>query len=138
MKLDLPKMQLKISGDPIEWTNYYDEAIDIHHIYPQKWCIDNGVGPSIYNSIINKTPLTARTNRMIGGKSPSLYLEAILRKNDSNDDRLSTILDSHYIDIEYLQQDDFQGFLDSRKEYLISLIENTMGKSIQRNKNIEE
>ena len=61
-----------LSGDEVEWTNYYDEAIDIHHIFPQKWCIDNKKSADIYNSIINKAPLTAKTNRIIGGMPLSL------------------------------------------------------------------
>ena len=55
---------------------YFDEAIDIHHLFPQKWCIDNGIEAGRYNSIVNKTPLSARTNRMIGGNAPSDYLGA--------------------------------------------------------------
>ena len=56
---------------------YFDEAIDIHHIFPKAWCEKQKIKPSVYNSIVNKTPLTARTNRVIGGRAPSEYLERL-------------------------------------------------------------
>ena len=123
------------SGDEVEWTNYYDEAIDIHHIFPQKWCEDNNISPNIYNSIINKAPLTAKTNRMIGGAAPSLYLETIKKKSQINDERLSEILTSHLIKKTTLNSDDFETFLDERKEELIFAIESATGKSVQRTEN---
>lgn len=120
------------SGDDVEWTNYYDEAIDIHHIFPQKWCIDNKISPDIYNSIINKAPLTAKTNRIIGGDAPSLYLETIKKRSHIEDERLEEILASHLINKETLEADDFETFLDERKEKLINLIETATGKPVQR------
>lgn len=125
------------SGDEVEWTNYYDEAIDIHHIFPQKWCEENQVTPDVFNSIINKAPLTARTNRMIGGRAPSLYLETIKKQSIIDDIRLEEILSSHYIDKQFLETNDFEGFLDNRKESLINAIESAMGKTVQRTQIVE-
>ena len=51
--------------------------VDIHHIFPRAWCEDNGIGPKKYNSILNKTPISYKANRMIGGKAPSDYLKQI-------------------------------------------------------------
>jgi len=120
------------TGDPIEWSNYFDDAIDIHHIFPQKWCDENNISPELYNSIINKTPLSARTNRMIGGRAPSSYIDIIRKSSDISEDKITDIMKSHCIPFDELCKDDFESFLNSRKEMLIQLIEKAMGKNIQR------
>ncbi len=53
-----------INGDPIQTTNYFDEAVDIHHIFPRAFCEKQGLQRKYWNSIVNKAPLTARTNRI--------------------------------------------------------------------------
>ena len=120
------------TGDEIEWSNYFDDAIDVHHVYPQKWCEDNNVSPDKYNSIINKTPLSPRTNRMIGGRAPSEYLETIRRTSGISEEKAFQIMNSHNIPIGKLEDDDFDGFIEERKELLLQMIEKAMGKNIQR------
>lgn len=126
------------TGDDVEWSNYFDDGIDIHHIFPQKWCDDNNIDPKIYNSIINKTPLSPRTNRMIGGRAPSLYLETISKIGGMDRAKMEEIMQSHLIPLEKLEIDDFENFMEGRKEALIKVIEKVTGKSVQRVKNIEE
>jgi hypothetical protein len=126
------------TGDKIEWSNYFDDAVDIHHIFPQKWCDDNNISPDIYNCIINKTPLSARTNRMIGGRAPSLYIETIRKGSEISEEKIQAIMNSHNIPLNNLVIDDFNAFIDARKELLIKVIENAMGKKIQRKQNTEE
>lgn len=125
------------SGDQVEWTNYYDESIDIHHVFPQKWCEDNGVPSDVYNSILNKTPLTAKTNRMIGGKAPSTYLETIRKQAGMDDDRLEKILSSHFISKEKLESDNLEDFMKDRLEKLTVAVEKAMGKPVQKSSNSE-
>lgn len=52
-----------------------DVSIDIHHVFPKDWCEKTTprISPRIYDSILNKTPISYKANRMIGGKAPSLY-----------------------------------------------------------------
>jgi hypothetical protein len=45
-----------LSGETIELQMYFDDSIDIHHIFPQKYCSVIGLSPAIYNSVVNKTP----------------------------------------------------------------------------------
>ena len=126
------------TGDSIEWSNYFDDGVDIHHVFPQKWCDDNRISPDIYNSIINKTPLSPRTNRMIGGRAPSLYLDSIAKIAEMTTEKINVIMQSHLIQMGTLIEDDFDGFLERRKEELIKVIEQVTGKSVQRVKNIVE
>lgn len=61
------------TGEPIESQTFFDDKIDVHHIFPQKWCKENNIEKRYYDSIINKTAISARTNRKIGGNAPSKY-----------------------------------------------------------------
>lgn len=60
-----------LSATNIDISTYFAEAIDIHHIFPIAWCEKKGISKSDYNCIVNKTPLSARTNRIVGGDPPS-------------------------------------------------------------------
>jgi hypothetical protein len=55
------------SGQKFDHTVFFGENVDIHHIFPQDWCKTNGIKPDVFDSIINKTPLSYRTNRIIEG-----------------------------------------------------------------------
>ena len=100
-----------LSGDPIELTNYFDAAVDIHHIFPAKHCEDQGYGRLRWNSVINKAPLAARTNRIIGGKAPSEYLRGLEKNHKVSPDRLDQILRSHVIEPDLIRKDAFDDFL---------------------------
>src|SRR5579859_4077817 len=57
------------SGTPIDALMYFDDKIDIHHIFPQDWCRKNNINAKQCDSIVNKTALSAKTNRKIGRAS---------------------------------------------------------------------
>lgn len=107
-----------------------EKAIDIHHIFPRKWCEGRGISPRIYNSIINKTAISYKANRKIGGNAPSLYLRQLQEDKavQLSDAEMDVILRTHSIEPEYLRADDFDGFFQSRKSALLRLIEHAMGK----------
>ena len=58
------------SGQKFDHIVFFGENVDIHHIFPKKWCDEHMIKPSVYDSIVNKTPLAYRTNRIIGGLHP--------------------------------------------------------------------
>jgi hypothetical protein len=111
-------------------TNYFDEAVDIHHIFPKAWCDGQRIDAKIYNSIVNKTPLTARTNRVIGGRAPSEYLPRLLNSAGIDSDTLAKQISTHLADINYMQVDDFDGFFADRQRALLDQIGAAMGKPI--------
>jgi len=122
------------SGQKFDHTVFFGENVDIHHIFPQDWCKKQGVKPAIFDSIINKTPLSFRTNRIIGGVAPSAYL-AKLEKGDKQTpaierDRLNGYLRSHLIDPEILRSDNFEVFMADRQKRLLGLIEQATGKAV--------
>jgi len=114
----------------IQQLDTQEVALDIHHIFPRAWCEANGILPKVYDSIINKTPISYKANRMIGGYAPSAYL-AKLQSHDQvqlEDNEMNIILAGHFIPTEQLRADDFQGFFEERKQLLMGLIERAMGK----------
>jgi len=110
-----------------------DVKLDIHHIFPKKWCEDRNpvIQPRIYNAIVNKTAISYKANRMIGGKAPSQYLAQIQghAQVKINNSEMNEILSSHLIDPSALRSDSFEAFYSMRKSALLALVERTMGKS---------
>lgn len=118
------------TGDSVNMQTVFEDSIDIHHIFPRKWCDDNGIDNALYNSIINKTALSARTNRIIGGQAPSVYLARIEAEAGISQTELSEILQTHGIDPQALYADDFDLFFAQRGRALVALIEEAMGKTV--------
>lgn len=119
-----------INGDSIELTTYFDLAVDIHHICPQAHCEAKNYPRARWNSIVNKAPLTAKTNRAIGGRAPSTYLESIQSRHGIPAERMDDILRTHLIEPALLRQDDFEGFLRQRASALLDLVEQATGKQV--------
>jgi hypothetical protein len=124
------------SGQDFDQTVFFDETVDIHHIFPKAWCEKAGISPKVYDSIINKTPLAARTNRIIGGVAPSAYLARLERGWDGDPpmaaDRLNDLVVSHKIEPALLRADDFGAFMAARRNALLALIEGAMDKPVYR------
>lgn len=129
-----------ITGTKIDVSTYFSESIDIHHIFPVAWCEkkENAVSRDDYDSIINKTPLAGRTNRIVSGDAPSKYLERIKKNVGVTDDEFIEILESHVVNPVFLHQNDFRGFFNDRKERILQRIEKAMGKPIMREQSISE
>jgi hypothetical protein len=119
-----------LNGDPIELTTYFDLNVDIHHIFPKTYCERQGYDRQRWNSVVNKAPLTSRTNRIIGGKAPSDYLRSLEKNHRVDPERLDSILLSHLISPDLLRADDFDRFYQGRARRLLDLIEDATGKPI--------
>ena len=118
-----------ISDKPLSLATWHDEGIDIHHVFPVAWCrsADPPIPGGLYDSIINKTPIDAVTNRKLGGRRPALYLKRLRRDIDA--DKLNRILESHWIDVDSLENDRFGDCFVARGQAMLDLISQTMGKS---------
>ncbi|MDE2786966.1 MAG: DUF262 domain-containing protein [Chloroflexota bacterium] len=125
------------TNDTLTFATWHDENIDIHHIFPRRWCEatkhdsgepKNPIPPRLFNSIINKTPIDAKTNKIIGGRAPSRYLP---RLEQDNSERLDKVLKSHWISPVSLGDDNFAECFVERGEAMLELIGRAMGKSIQ-------
>lgn len=116
----------------LDKVQYVNLAVDIHHIFPQKWCNDHDIDDEHRESIVNKTAISATTNRMIGGAAPSVYLAAIEKKAQISSDRLDELVDAHLVPANLLRADDFDSYFAARRERLCQLVEQGMGKAVPR------
>ena len=116
-----------------------DVALDIHHIFPQDWCEKQNIPRKVYNAIVNKTPISYKANRMIGGVAPSKYLEKLQQHKQVllDDEQMDLILESHLIPSGLLREDDFEQFYQQRKLKLLGLIEKAMGKASSSTSDID-
>lgn len=119
-----------ISGKPFELMNFYNQKVDIHHVFPKAWCKKHGIDPKHFDSIVNKTPLSKRSNILLSGDAPSVYLRRIQEKHGLSSDRLDGILRTHLIEPEYLRNDDYEGFFTDRLRMLSTLIGDALGKPV--------
>ena len=117
-----------ITGEKITDTKYFEDKVDVHHIFPRAWCDRAQIESKRYNCFVNKTPLSMRTNRVLGSMAPSKYLQKIEERGTSPE-RLDLILRSHLIDPDCLRNDDFEGFFHLRQQALMTMIYKAMGKS---------
>lgn len=124
----------------LDANDYEESKLDIHHIFPKDWCKAQGIPPRRFNSILNKTPISYRANRMIGGKAPSEYLQqlqsakALMVEASEMDELLRT----HCLDPVSLRADDYSTFVERRRELMLSKIERAMGKAATRNEAVIE
>lgn len=126
------------TDEPFSHTTYFDDAVDIHHIFPKAWCTRQGLSKSRYDTIVNKTPLSYRTNRIIGGESPSRYLVRIADQGGADLSAIDQRLESHLIAPDLLRADDFEGFIQSRANSLLRIIEEAIGKPVYRGAAVDE
>ncbi|WP_337176287.1 DUF262 domain-containing protein [Paludisphaera sp.] len=130
------------SGQAFDHTVFFGENVDIHHVFPRDWCTRRGIKPAVYDSIINKTPLSYRTNRIVGGAAPSAYLAKLEAGNANTPpierSRLDAYLRSHLIDPDLLRSDSFEEFMEDRQRRLLALIEAAIGKPVYTGDSVEE
>jgi hypothetical protein len=117
------------SGQEYENAIFFDENVDIHHIFPQDWCKKEKIHPKVFDSILNKTPLSSKANRSIGGVAPSEYLKWLEKRVPIQPEELNERLRSHLIDPGFLRSDKFDGFMANRQKQLLTLIEQATGKA---------
>lgn len=119
-----------MKGITIDIVKSMDEAPDIHHIFPEAYCVTMGYAKEKWNSIVNKTPLLPESNRQIGGDAPSKYSEKIKKQAQINEDELKSRVESHLINYELFIKDDFNNYFVDRAKAILRVIEEAMGKSI--------
>jgi len=117
-----------MTGSRMDVASYIDEDADIHHIFPQTYC--KGKYPAKkWNSVINKTPIYASSNRSIGGHAPSVYLRTMAGKGLS-EEKIVQAIESHKINFGYLSADNFEDYFIDRTKQILKCIEKAMGKSV--------
>ena len=118
------------TAEQLSFAEWHQQNIDIHHIFPVAWCrrAQPPVPARLYDSVINKSPIDALTNRIIGGNAPSVYLSRLQR--DISPENLHSILRSHWLNPELLYADRFPDCFVARGAAMLDLISQAMGKPI--------
>lgn len=135
-------MALQLKSGTIDWKTGHkididrcaEEKIDVHHIFPVKWCGENlprnaeslSSVKDIYNCVINRTPLSASTNRLISKAAPSEYLK-MLEKENRDIDRAVQL---SRVNISHLRDDAFGKFFVARGAELMGLVGTAMGRRL--------
>ena len=110
-------------------ATYLEEDTDIHHIFPEAHCQSMGYPKQKWNSVVNKTPIYASSNRSIGGRAPSEYVKTMKNKGLS-DKMVATAISSHKVDYNLLVTDQFDAYFIDRAIKLLDRIEIATGKKI--------
>lgn len=99
-------------------------TLEDHHIFPKAYLYkqQDAAGRKLsadqINSIVNRTLISAQTNRRISRSSPSNYLERLVPA-----ERCVEIMSSHFIDADGLASmhaDQYEAFLDARELSLMT------------------
>ena len=110
------------------------DDLDDHHIVPSSWGGKNLEG-NLVHTILNRTPLTADTNRkVISDKLPNEYLPELIEQNGEK--AVHAILESHFISAAALAillrdpftPDDFEEFIAERQRTIQDAIESLLVK----------
>lgn len=108
--------------------------LDDHHIVPVAWGTKNLSGSAVH-TILNRTPMTADTNRhVISDKLPNQYLPEMIKANGET--AVRAILESHFISPaaqtillrDPFTPEDFEAFIAERQRTLQDAIENLLVK----------
>ena len=119
-----------MQGTTIDIVKSMDEAPDIHHIFPEAYCLKINLPREKWNSIINKTPLLPESNRQIGGDAPGEYSKRIMKKAEIDKIELRSRIESHLVNYDAFIQNDFNTYFIDRAKAIIKAIETAMGKPI--------
>lgn len=129
---------LLVIRGPRDWvTGNVPQAgdLDDHHIVPKDWVKKQKDAVGVIDSILNRTPLTADTNRnVVCDRLPNAYLPKMIAANGES--IIRTTLESHFISpaaFDILLRDpftlnDFEAFLSERQKTLQEAIENLLVK----------
>ena len=118
-----------ISGTIMDVVKSMDETPDVHHIFPKSYC-KGKYSLEKCDSIINKTPLLAASNRSIGKDAPSVYSARIMQSASIDSAEFRKRIESNLIDYESFIADDFNAYFIDRAKKLLRLIEQVMGKPV--------
>nr|MCR5259348.1 DUF4268 domain-containing protein [Desulfovibrio sp.] len=121
-----------LDGTEMDAAHAIEERPDIHHVFPKKWCLEYGdeYARANMDSIVNKTPLTPKANKFIGGDAPSVYAERLKKKGGVGQEALRTRIESHLVDWSAFSTDAFRPHFIARAKKLLNLIEGAMGRNV--------
>ncbi|HXL93268.1 MAG TPA: DUF262 domain-containing protein [Streptosporangiaceae bacterium] len=125
--------------EPINATIFADQQVDVALVFPKVWCDKKGISRERRDSIVNKTPLTNRTRRIMGSHAPDVYLRQLEAEAGMPGNWMDDIVGTHLIDSRFLRgkglsstglsDRSFAEYYETRAVMLKNLIDEAMGKT---------
>jgi hypothetical protein len=112
--------------EPINAAIFADQQVDLTPVFPKAWCERHGVG-RVRDSIVNKTPLTNRTRRIMASHGPDQYMELLAAEAGMPVNWFDDIVDTHLIDPDLLHGANFEAFYKARSNELLKVIYEAAG-----------
>ncbi|MBY8338402.1 DUF262 domain-containing protein [Alteriqipengyuania sp. NZ-12B] len=100
-------------GAQITPDNFYDR--EFHHLYPVG-VLGGDRKDERVNRALNCALITWATNRRVGAKTPSQYIDERAKKASLGEEVVKQRLESHLIPYDVLIDDDYDNFLSARAE----------------------
>ena len=121
-----------MTGETLTHMTLENENVDIHHVFPINYCEkrDPPIPYRLYQSVVNKAPIDAKTNRSIGGRAPASYLQNLQEQCGM---QLEDILASYGINMVALKGNQFGEFFVQRGQQMLTWIGEAMGKEVDLN-----
>jgi hypothetical protein len=116
-------------------SSLIEQRGDIHHIFPKKYLVKNGLTPKEYNQVANFVFTEQATNIKVGAMAPIDYMAKVKTEINSGTTNLSTI-DSESIlsenlnnndiplSLENSEHNDYENFLTERRKMMAKKIKN--------------
>ena len=82
------------------------------------------------DSRVTTGPISLSTNRVIGGRAPSEYLERLANSATVDTDTIRKHVSTHLADADLIAEDNFDAFFAARARALLDQIAAAMGKTI--------
>ncbi len=121
-------------GEQITTPSISARSIDDHHVFPRGYLDDENYDgpPERVDSILNRTMIDKITNIRIGKRAPSDYVAEIENElaADAVPVSLDDILATHGLRRDELVANDFDGFVDVRRRFLLQEIEAVTRKHV--------
>ena len=116
-------------GGTLSTALFFDTSQDHHHIFPTDSLKTLKISDPRSDTIVNKTLISSSVNRSIGGRLPSLYVNEWRTK--LGDDLFDEILKSHKVDPDILASNNWERYVNDRREGLRNLISSVCGGIVQ-------
>ena len=119
-----------LTGKVMSTAAAFEESIDVHHIFPKNYCKAHGFNAEAVDTVANRTPISAKTNRIISDNAPNDYLNQIADKTGFSSEDLDKLLETHFANAELCRADNFDAFIVDRAKKILDEIEQLTGRPI--------
>ena len=106
------------------------ESIEIHHIFPKKFCEVQKFPKERFDNVANRTPIMKKTNKFLGDNPPSFYLKKIQEQINLSNAELDEVLEKHFINAQLCRADNFDEFIVDRAKKILDAVEERTGHKI--------